>query len=870
MKLHGLFFPGVVVGVVASGAAVFACSDGGSSSGNDADAAGPVCEGNLDAFRFPGGGDGSGDPFGAKAAGQARAGRIHDAAQIVQPDNARNKVRLNDFVLANDKIAVYIEAEGESDGYNPLGGDILALETIGADGRPTGVSQYNETLVMLARQSVQPDKVSVLADGSDGKPAIVRVSGKLANVPFLDTFRSLLPDEYGFPAALDYVLEPGSPRVTLRLNLVNTGIEAVDFARKQYLGFFHSNRNQTFTEAQGFADPKGENPWVAFDSGKSAFLVRALGSTLTSDIGISGFQLFSAKGLAIDACATKTVDYAELVVAEAARGPSIDGLLETKRAVSGEAAWREVRGTLKEAGGAALAGAFVHATAADGRYLTRALTDANGAYVLHVPPGDALLTPTLKGWAIPTATPAPAASATVDLTLPKRATIAVDVKSTDAVPEALPARVQILPEKGLAAAPAAFGVTDEEANGRLWNELVMTGHADLPVPPGQYRVVVTRGYEYELYDAPATATEGTTTKVSVSLAHSVDSSGVMCADFHIHSYFSADSDDLPEWKVRGAIADGLEVPVSSEHEWIIDFQPIIQRLGMTKWAFGFPSEELTTFAWGHFGVIPLMPKPDAVNNGAASWVGKKPPEFFHTVNELPEKPVLVVNHPADSSFLGYFTASGFDRATAKGSEDLWSDEFGAIEVFNDSDFDKNREKSVADWFALLNAGKTYWTTGSSDSHHERTSPVGYPRTCLKFGHDDPTKLTAETVRDVLRAGAATISGGLYMTVEAPGGIGPGGTASKGAYKVTVQSPGWLSASSLEVIVDGVTTETRPLTATAGPGPGKKYEVTVDVSPTQSKPRHWVVFHAKSAAGDLAPLHPGRKAFAVSNPVFFGP
>jgi hypothetical protein len=109
-----------------------------------------------------------------------------------------------------------------------------------------------------------------------------------------------------------------------------------------------------------------------------------------------------------------------------------------------------------------------------------------------------------------------------------------------------------------------------------------------------------------------------------------------------------------------------------------------------------------------------------------------------------------------------------------------------------------------------------------------------------------------------------------MTVEAPGGVGPGGMATKGTYTITVQSPGWLSASSLEVIVDGLTTQTLPLTPIAGPGPGKKYELTVDVQPpAQSKPRHWVVFHAKSSAADLAPLHPGRKAFAFSNPIFFG-
>jgi Carboxypeptidase regulatory-like domain len=860
MKLVGLCFAAF------TGAALLACSDPAAPSGLDAG----TCAGNLDAFRFPGGGDGSVDPFGAKAAGQARAGRIRDASQIVQPEDARDKVRVGDFALANDRIALYVEAEGESDGYNPFGGEILALEPVGPDGRPTAVSYYNETLVMLARQTVKPDRVTVLADGSDGKAAIVRVSGTLQNVPFLDTFKALFPDEYGFPAALDYVLEPGSARVQLRLNLVNTTIDPVDFKNKQYFGFFHSSRSDIFTESQGYAEAKGESPWVGFDTGKAGFLVRAVDSPVRAEIEVSGFQLFSVKGLMLDACATKTVDYAEMI----AGAPGLDGLLEAKRAALGEAAWRAVRGVVKEEGGAPIPGARVHATAADGRYLSRTTADAEGAFVLHVPPGDALLTPTAQGWAIPAATTVPATAEAIELALPRSGLLEVLVK--DAITnEPIPARVQVIPDKAIAAAPASFGQTDhEEVEGRLWQDFAVTGRSVLKVPVGPHRVIVTRGYEYELFDAPVTAAAGVTTTLNVALAHSVESPGVMCADFHIHSHFSADSDDVPELKVKGAVADGLEIPVSSEHEWVLDFQPIIQRLNLTKWAFGLPSEELTTFTFGHFGVVPLFPKPDSVNNGAVAWIGKKPGEIFRAVNALPEKPVLIVNHPRSAGFAGYFGASSYDRAKASGSPELWSDEFGAIEVFNDSDFEKNRDGSVADWFSLLNTGKTYWATGSSDSHHERTSPVGYPRTCLHFGHDDPTKLTAETVRDVLRSGAAVISGGLTMTVEGPGGIGPGGVATSGAYKVAVAAPSWLAASELEVIVDGITTETRPLTAIAGPGPGKRYEVTIDVAPAQSKPRHWVVFHAKGggmgAGGDLAPLHPGRKPFAVSNPIFFGP
>lgn len=818
------------------------------------------CSGDLEAFRFESGGDGHADPFGAKSAGQARAGRVRDASQIVQAADAKRRVRVGDFVLANDRIAVYIESESRPDGYSSLGGELEAIDVVGDDGRPKGLSQYGETLITLSRQSVKADRVTVIADGSDGSPAIVRVSGVLTNIPFLDTFRTLLQDEYGFPVAFDYVLAPGSDKVTLRISIVNTRLESVSFFTKQLIGFFQASRSQPFTEAGGYAPPTGENPWIAWDAGDSAFLVRSLTSPMSTEIEVSGFRLFATKNFDLRECETKTVDYLDFVVG----APGIDGLLEAKRRAFGETAWREIRGVVRTQAGGPVAGAYVHATAPDGKYLTRARTDAQGAYVIHAPAGDVALTPTATGWAVPTATTVPAGTTSGDLVLAPNATIAVTATESGSG-DALPVRIQVVPSAAPAAAPPAFGLR-EQPNGRLHQEYAMNGRATLPVPPGSHRVIVSRGFEYELFETTVDALANQTSTLTPALVRSVDSSGVMCADFHIHSAFSPDSSDPVEDKVKGAVADGLDIPVSSEHEWIIDFDPVIQRLGVATRAFGMPSEELTTFTWGHFGVIPIYPRSEAPNNGAVDWIGKQPKDIFGQVNALPEKPLLVVNHPMSSGFGGYFSAAGFDVATAKGSPDLWSEDFGAIEVFNDSDLEANRTKSVAAWFALLDAGHTKWAVGSSDSHDQRSSPVGYPRTCMRFGHDNPRQLTPETVRDVMKSGAAVVSGGLYMTVEGPGGIGPGGTATAGTYRVVVQAPGFTAADALEVFVDGVSRGVQPLSA-SGTGPGKRYEATIDVQPIQSRTRHYVVFHAKGS-GDLGPLHPGRKPFAVSNPIFF--
>jgi hypothetical protein len=840
---------------------VLACSstDGGPPAGLEPE---PCAKAGVTSkTRLPAGSpDGHADPFGAKAAKQARAGRVRDASMIAQAADARQKVRVGDYVLANEKIAAYIEGARPSDGYSPFGGEIASLDAVGDDGRPRGLSLYGETLLAFSRQAVAPESVTVLADGADGKAAVVRATGVLKNIPFLDTFRALFPEEYDFPVALDYVLEPGAEKLVLRLTLVNTKDEAQEFPHRENIGFFQSSRSQTFTESKGFAMPKGLSAWVAFDAGRYGFAWRQLSSKLDFGLYVSGFQHFQATGLALDACATKTLDYAEVI----GGGPDVDGVLAAIRRADRDESWRPVRGKVVDGAGQPVAGAFVHATAADGRYLTRATTDAQGAFQLHVPrAGGATVVPSLPGWATPA--PTPVGDADVLLTFGATGSIVVRAREAGSL-RPIPARVQVVPASSPGGYPEAWGL-EAERNGRLHQEFAVTGDATLPVPPGQHRVIVTRGYEWELLDTTVTVAAGQSTPVDATLAHSVDSAGVMCADFHIHSYFSADSNDNVVNKVKSAIADGLDIPVSSEHEWVIDFQPVIQQLGLGDWAFGMASEELTTFTWGHFGVVPITPRPEKRNNGAVDWVGLKPAEVFKTVRELPESPALIVNHPEAGSVGGYFSAAGFKRETGTGNE-LWSDDFTALEVFNDSDFESVRKGIAASWFSLLDAGKTYWAVGSSDSHHIRSSPVGYPRTCLRVGHDDPRRLTPEVVRDAVKRGAAVVSGGLTMTVEAPGGAGPGETATAGQYKVTVRAPSWLEASKLEVIVDGVSTQTIDLTAASG-GPERRYDAQVNVSAASSRPRHWVVFHAKGPDGkDLSPLHPGRRPFAVSNPIFF--
>lgn len=807
------------------------------------------------------------DPFGAKAAGQARAGRVDDMEGIAQPAHGRQPLQAGDVVLANDKIAVWIEAAGVSDSYGRFGGDVVAIDAIGEDGRPRGLSKFLETLLGLSVFAPDARSVTIVNDGSDGNAAVVRTVGPLAAMPFLaETFGAVFPDSYaGFEAMREFVLEPGAESVLIRTGVINAGPydldTGVDVATNDdFFGFFHSSQNDMVSPSNGFGEPTGDNAFVGFDSGPWGFAyLSARGGPLSSGIDVSGFQLLLGEGYKLPACTETIVEHVRLV----GGGPHYDGLRQAVARTQGEEPWRAIDGTVEDAQGEPVAEAWVHVLGADGSYLSRTQTDEDGAFLVHAPGETVTVVPQKQGYPASNGAEVAAGEGAVDLTFGATGTIRV-VATQEGESRRIPVRVQIIPAVALPPTPEAFGVLDE-LDGRLHQEFAVTGEATLTVPVGEHRVIVTRGYEWEMLDTTVDVGAGELVEIDAPLAHSVDTTGVLCADFHIHTNLSNDSLDPVEHKVKAAVADGLDIPVSSEHEWIADFGPVVRELGLEEWALGLASEELTTFTWGHFGVFPSVPQPGAYNNGAIDWLGKEPPEVFDMVHALPQDPVLIVNHPVgDTSFQAYFTAAELDPETGTSDDPQWSTNFDAVEVFNDGGYER-RGKAAEAWYGLLNAGLRKPMVGSSDSHEVRDSPIGYPRTCLLLGTDDLLSIDEVDVADAVRAGRSTVSAGLFLTVEGPGGAAPGDTvpaASGATFSVTVETPGWLEADYLEVIVNGQIVETLDLLP-AGAGPSNRYvnEIEVDL-PAGG----WVIFHAKGT-GDLAPLHLGRPAFAVSNPIY---
>lgn len=838
-----------------------------------------ACGDNLECALGPfetGDPDGHPEPLAA-GPDEARAGRLTAEALPPVPSGLVTW-RPGDFVLANDRVALVIEDVGPSDLYDPWGGRPVGLARI-EGGAMVEPSNFGEVFLLTGRSTIVTDSVTVMNDGSDGRPAVIRARGKLHPLPF---FEAVIAVVYGetwtdLDAAIDYELAPGADHVDVRFHYASSRDVAATSPSTLH-ALMYTKRTPLFQPGRGFDTSLSQAPYVVMvDDQATSWAYLPGEGVLGTSLAVSGFLGAFSPGFELPACSRTQRLHARIAI-----GPGLDGAIVAAARARGETL-REITGTVTRGGTVLLPNVHVHAHDAAGAYYTRVVTGGDGSFTLHVPPdADVTLDAYRRGDQIGTVHVG-AGAGPVAIDLPRIGLLRA-VATENGLP--VPARLQVLPAAGtvIPTLPADFG-EPRTVDGRLHVEYAIGGAATFQVPPGRWEVIASRGYEYEIARQTVDVAADAQVQVALPLDRVVDTTGVQCGDFHVHTWRSNDSGDEAVTKVAQAIADGVELPVRSDHEFVADFADEIAVLGAEAYAAAFGSIELTSFeVWGHMGVFPLAPHADEVNAGAPAWQTfpsatdpdtpfetLSPPDVFDAVRARPEAPVVIINHPRGST--NYFGYVGFDAAS--GTVDVaaaWDPKFTLVEVFNSSGWQRDRDGTVADWFGLLRAGRPMFAVGSSDSHDMSATPIGYPRTCIAVGTDDPRQLTAAHVRDQLAAGHATISGGIYVDARL-GTSGPGdtitGAGSPMLVDVTVQAATWIDVDAIDVVVDGETVDTIPvMPGDADPtNPVIRWRGQV---PVQVRAAGGFVVIAAYAERSLAPVHPRQTPFGVTNPIFVVP
>ena len=741
----------------------------------------------------------------ALTAGQVRAGLIVDDKALIGGVSARG--RPGDFKIYNSKVRFIIGAADHATGYNPHGGAVLDADLVRPAGEP-GQSNYGEVLVGVDLAVLKPTTIEVINDGRDGKAARVRVQGEEGVLPLFDVLTSQLlePEVHEVDFSVDYILEPDSDVLTLQYSVFNRGKQVIEFGSRLSGFLFAGQGALPFVRGFGYEVPGGGElvDYFAAVADGVTYIYGREGVKLNVFITRSGVTAAN-HGAEFTLRPRDTFTWNDLLVVG-------DGNLAATqarwRAASGESARPAIKGRVTYPSGDPVAGARVHLLQPDASerdYLSTARTGADGRYELFAEPADYRLQVSRVDHtnSVVQTVKVTASGATLDFTLDRPGLVQYELR--DDANRLLPAKITVRPEQGGAnRLPSRYG-QPPEPGGVIKTEYGHSGQGNFQLPAGTHNLWISRGGEYTLDQQTITVKSGETTSLASTLTRVVDTTGWMSTDTHIHSSKSPDSPDLNPFKVQAMVVEGLEMPISTEHEWIGDFNPAINELAVGDWMQGVVGSEITTFTYGHFNAWPLVPDPSKPGNGRIDWFYKDPVDTFAAIHANPGQPFLQVNHPRSAAIGGYFSAMGYDAETGTARRDVFSMDFDGIEVANGCNVSGIEAEEMVDWFSFLNRGHKKWALGSTDSHKARFGQMGYPRTYVKMSTDDPKLGKVSEFRQNMLAGHMMVTCGPFFEMTlGQAGIGDTVAVTGGTVTVStrVAAPEWMDVDQIEIIVNG--------------------------------------------------------------------
>jgi hypothetical protein len=709
--------------------------------------------------------------LGDRAAARARVHVMRDGEQLGGPSAVG---RPGDLVIENDEVVFVVDQLGSSAGFAESGGNLV--DAADARVRKDELGQMFTFLGKFPRQGLYDTLTSGVAD--DGSAWIEARGHELYEPKLLVTTR--------------YTLHPPDRALLVETTLVNSGEALIELASLGDAIQWGGAEKVAPGQPLGFRGASS-GPYVG---GVGRFVSYAMTSTEGAIDGFSGSSWTDTavrKDPKLPPAARAT--YARVfLVGERPDTTSLVGELAL-------AAGRPVGDVQVRVAGALATGEVL-----------QLVPDGSREVLTLAPPFEARV-PVGRYWVAAAATPAArvgpidvkaAARALADLSVEVRATL--EMGCAGAAGANMPCKLTI---EGIGTTPDP-GFGPAYAAGPARRQATTAGDpVRVLVPPGSYRVTASRGPEYALDVVEVTLAAGAQRSLRLAPSRVVDTHGYLACDFHRHTILGADAPTSTRDRVIANAAEGVEVAVASEHNLVVNLEPLVRDLGLERELVSVSGDELTSDAnlhpWGHANVWPMSVDPNKPRGGAPAVRAGTAREVFEALRRAPPGGdfVLQVNHPRAGA-TGYFDLMGLDGARGEGSDAGYGASFDAVEVWNGRNVDA-RARVLDDWRALLRTGHAVTATADTDTHGVVGQEAGYPRTYVRVADDDhldawtPAR-TADVVRGVKSLRDVVLTDGPMLRVTA-NGVPIGGIARGHAVRVNVhvESAPWVEVDSVRIV-----------------------------------------------------------------------
>ncbi|HEB36327.1 MAG TPA: hypothetical protein ENI18_10875 [Candidatus Aminicenantes bacterium] len=327
---------------------------------------------------------------------------------------------------------------------------------------------------------------------------------------------------------------------------------------------------------------------------------------------------------------------------------------------------------------------------------------------------------------------------------------------------------------------------------------------EVKLPVGTYLVTASRGPEYSLDKKIVEILKNEQQELFFLIDRVVETPNLISIDPHMHTHNSDGSLRIPE-RIKSVVAEGVDVAVATDHNYITDYYPVLQKLGLNKYLAVIKGSEVTVSGLIHYNTYALTYRPEEEGNGVIYPVSDEATLLFERSRKKDPKAIFQVNHPR-SGTLGYFNMYLLDLESAAFARENFDTSFDLLEVMNGPDYYSSNSVVIEDWLHLLNRGYYFPLIGSSDSHSIYKGEPGYSRTYVMYEGEEGDNLNWKALALSLKKGRSFTSNGpiVEFKVDNRYTSGDSFTSSDGKAEIwiKVQSAPWVAVDEVNLIVNG--------------------------------------------------------------------
>ena len=330
---------------------------------------------------------------------------------------------------------------------------------------------------------------------------------------------------------------------------------------------------------------------------------------------------------------------------------------------------------------------------------------------------------------------------------------------------------------------------------------------DLELPAGTYRASASRGPEYSIDARDLRVLAGESKSLAFTIDRVIDRPDLVSMDSHLHT-LESDGAVSVEDKIRALVAAGIDLAIATDHNRPVDYQPVVERLGVQHELMVAVGTEVTVPERLDYNSYPMSVQPAKHNNGALDPLStdRDLGALFRASRARDPHVILQVNHPRSWQF-DYFNWHGLDPDSAAFATEGFDLSFDVLEVVNGAEYDRADNRAVLnDWFNLLRRGYFRPLVGTSDSHEIDQDEPGYSRTWIYHGEAAPAQVNLERLMAQIRAGRSFASNGPLLDLAVAGRYGPGEMFSSRDERVRVivdvRSAPWIETDRVRLYING--------------------------------------------------------------------